>query len=151
MSFNKDQFRDLIERALIAYDPKLCVDAAINLLLGTAAQESHFGKYLRQVGGGPALGVFQMEPATFIWLRDHYVSRPPFNMTHLAERVAEELVWDLRLATLMARLRYRIVPAALPGANDVFSLAQYWKKYYNTIYGAGTIEEFVMNYQRFVE
>jgi len=149
--FDKNQFKDLIERTLISYNPKLCVDGAINLLLGTAAQESYFGTYLRQIGGGPALGVFQMEPATFIWLRDHYVERPPFNMTDLAERIAEELEWDLQLAILMARLRYWIVPRALPDANDIEGLARYWKDYYNTRFGQGTTEEFVENYKKFVE
>jgi len=151
MSFHKGQFKDLIERTLISYEPKLCVDAAINLLLGTAAQESHFGTYLRQIGSGPALGVFQMEPSTFIWLRDHYARRPPFNMSNLGERVAEELEWDLRLATIMARLRYWIIPKPLPDANDIQALAQYWKNYYNTRFGRGTIEEFIENYRKFVE
>ncbi|KAF0118141.1 MAG: hypothetical protein FD149_866 [Rhodospirillaceae bacterium] len=43
--------------------------AAEALLLGTAIQESRLGTYLRQTGGGPALGVYQMEPATHedIW------------------------------------------------------------------------------------
>ena len=38
---------------------------AENLLMGTAAQESALGEYIRQLGNGPALGIFQMEPETF--------------------------------------------------------------------------------------
>ena len=42
--------------------------AAENLILGTALQESNL-RYLRQLGDGPARGVYQMEPATHddIW------------------------------------------------------------------------------------
>jgi len=45
-------------------------DAAETLILGTIAQESRCGEYVKQVGGGPALGICQMEPATHddIWL-----------------------------------------------------------------------------------
>ena len=145
MSFDRDQFELLIREALTATDPRLCSDAAVELLLGTAAQESRFGKYLRQLGGGPARGVFQMEPATFDWLRGVYGDRYGF-----ATRAADEMVFDLRLAALACRLRYRVVPAALPAAGDLPALAEYWKRWYNTRLGAGTIAEFTDNYQRYV-
>ena len=49
-------------------------EAAENLLLGTAAQESLLGTYLKQNGNGPALGIYQMEPNTHkdIWI--HYLN-----------------------------------------------------------------------------
>ena len=67
MAFNCLQFRDLITRVL--KEVALYSPAAVNLLLGTAAQESGFGTYLRQVKG-PALSVFQIEEATFLDLRE---------------------------------------------------------------------------------
>jgi len=143
MSFDKNQFRDLIERVLKEYD--LESRAAVNLLLGTAAQESLFGTYIRQMRG-PALGIFQMEPRTFIWLQEHYKKTYP----NIRERKAEDLEWDLRLAIVFARLRYRIVPVPLPDADDVLALAEYWKEHYNTERGKGTIEQFVENWNRFV-
>lgn len=146
MSFDSNQFRELIRRVLSEYGPGLCSEAAINLLLGTAAQESHFGTYLWQLGGGPAVGVFQMEPATFDWLRDHFKGKYP----DIGGRQAEDLEWDLRLAILLARLRYRVVPAPLPDADVVSALAGYYKQYYNTIHGKATIEEFERNYGKFV-
>lgn len=146
MSYNKDQFENLIRRVLIAeLGKELCTDAAVNLLLGTAAQESLFGTYLRQVRG-PAMGAFQIEPATFNWLKGKYLDRYP----HFKDVDVEDLEWDLALAIIFARLRYRAIPTALPDANDVHALAAYWKKYYNTEAGAGIVEEFVKNYERFV-
>lgn len=152
MSFNKNQFRNLIDRTLGDY-PELISESAVRLLLGTAAQESHFGTYLRQVGGGPAIGVFQMEPKTFIWLREHYTDPklPGTKYPEIKEREVTDLEWDLHLAILMARLRYRIVPAALPYAYDVKALATYWKEHYNTSLGAGKVEQFIDNYRKFVD
>lgn len=145
MSFAKWQFRHLIDRVLSRY-PELVSEAAVRLLLGTAAQESAFGTYLRQKGSGPALGVFQMEPATFFWLRDKYKDRYPV----IADRVPPDMEWDLRLAIIMARLRYRIVPAPLPEADDITALANYYKKYYNTVHGKATTEQFISNYRKYL-
>ena len=49
---------------------------AENLVLGTAVTESRL-KYLKQLGKGPALGIFQMEPFTHndIW-RTHLWGKP---------------------------------------------------------------------------
>jgi len=49
--------------------------AAENLLLGTAAVESRMGTYLRQVGGGPALGIWQVEPVTHLFGRGRFEVR----------------------------------------------------------------------------
>ncbi|GAG93875.1 unnamed protein product, partial [marine sediment metagenome] len=123
MSYNKEQFESLIRRVLVAeLGKELCTDAAVNLLLGTAAQESLFGTYMRQVRG-PAMGVFQIEPATFNWLKEKYNKDYP----HLSKVIVEDLEWDLALAIIFARLRYRAVPAALPIADDIHALAAYWK------------------------
>lgn len=136
------QFRALIERTLTA---ELFSVAAVRLLLGTAAVESEFGTFLRQQGG-PALGAFQIEPSTHVWLRDKYSARYPL----IAGTEPEQLEWDLRLGIIVARLRYRAVPEPLPDADDVRDLGRYWKEYYNTIYGQGTIERFVRKYEEFI-
>jgi hypothetical protein len=57
---------------------------------------------------------------------------------------------DLRLATLVARLRFRVVRAPLPDAGDVHGQALYWKRYYNTYLGAGTVAEYLRNHRRLV-
>jgi len=126
--------------------PVLYSDDAVDLLMGTAAQESQLGTWLRQIGGGPALGAFQMEPDTFRWLQAKFATR----FSEICSRYHADLEWDLDLAILMARLRYRVVPAALPKAGDLTMQAPYWKQHYNTTAGAGTVEQFVHNYRLFV-
>ncbi len=145
MAFHVNQFADLMRRVLANYG--LGGEAAENLLLGTAAVESRFGTCLRQVGGGLALGVFQMERPTFEWLRETYLGSFP----EIENRCFDELEWDLRLAILFARLRYHAVPAPLPAAEDTQGLGAYWKEHYNTRKGKGTVAGFVAAYREFVE
>lgn len=59
---NKDEWRRLIIVTL--KEIGLHSTDAVELIMGTFAQESNF-KYTRQIGGGPALGYGQIEPATF--------------------------------------------------------------------------------------
>ena len=64
--------RELVEktiREMGLYSPE-----AAELLLGTCAQESAYGKYRKQLGGGPALGIFQCEPATFNDIVDNFLN-----------------------------------------------------------------------------
>lgn len=147
MSYNRKQFEDLIRRILTWCDPALCSDSAVNLLLGTAAQESKFGTYLRQIKG-PALGAYQMEPATFDWLQRKFEGRYKW----LVGCLASEMEHDLLLATIMCRLRYKVVPEPLPiDPNDIPSLAHYYKIHYNTPAGKATEEQFIENYHLYVK
>lgn len=145
---------EVIEPTLIFLD--MDSPAARNLLLGTIAQESHMGKYLVQLGEGPALGIAQMEPATHDDIWDNYLKyRQPIvqkldQLLCLGFTKHDQLKWNLAYAVAMARLHYRRVSAPLPDADDVTQLAHYWKDHYNTVFGKGTVDEFIHNYQRFV-
>jgi len=154
MAFDKKQFQDLIQRTL--QDLGMQSESAVNLLLGTAAQESQFGTYIRQIGGGPALGVFQMEPDTEIDIWDNYLryrSELACIVTIISGQAAPspiDLEANLSYQIAMARIYYRRIPEAFPRADDVAGLARYWKQYYNTRLGSGTKEEFVRNYAKYV-
>lgn len=154
MSIKSDHLRDYV--IIPALDSiGLLSDAAINLLLGTCAQESLMGKHLHQLGGGPALGIYQMEPETHTCLWENYLNY----RQELSELITkngepkphERLITDLRYATIMARIRYLRVPEALPSAKDIEGLAHYWKNHYNTHKGKGTVKKFMLNYRRYVK
>lgn len=147
MAFFTPQIKDLVKRVLNDVDPRLVNDAAILLVLGTAAQESHFGTFIRQLGGGPALGFTQIEKPTFEWLKQTYCRLYP----EIINIEFEQLEYDLWAAIIFTRLRYRVVRAALPKAENIKEIAAYWKKYYNTYLGAGTIEEFLKNYSKYIK
>lgn len=129
-------------------------DKVTELLLGTCAQESHLGKYRKQLGGGPALGIFQMEPATFRDICDNYLRYKPDlqakikSVSGVEYFDAGELVDNDRLAICFARVHYLRVKEPVPG--DLPGWARYWKKYYNTPKGKGKEDEFIANYERLI-
>ena len=123
-------------------------EAAGRLLLGTALVESGL-TYLTQHGGGPARGVYQIEPATMRDLSRHWLAFRPAWQEALDryddpdQNDADELVTDLAFATAIARLHYYRVPEPLPDPENLEGLAQYWKDHFNTRAGRGRVEDFV--------
>lgn len=128
--------------------------AAGELLLGTCAVESDMGEYLVQLGGGPALGIYQMEPFTHNDIWDRYL-KSRVGMAERIKRLTSPNDWDwsakhpkpstmvhnLAYATIMARLRYWPEPSPLPAQGDWAGHAHYWELYYNRVRGHGTLDE----------
>ena len=141
-------FRDFVIRPTIK-SLGLWSTEAEELLLGTALKESGLIHRV-QLGGGPARGLFQMEPATHDDIWDNYL-RYHKALATLAKSLksrptaagAYELRNNDRYAAAMARIHYKRAPAPLPAAGDVQAMAAYWKRYYNTIHGAGTVAQYV--------
>lgn len=141
------QFRSLVIRpTLQALD--LSSLAAERLLLGTAIAESGL-RHLKQIRG-PALGLYQMEPATHDDLWNSYLFRKPELAALIGGLVcahgpppADHLIWNLRYATAMARLLYWRRPEPLPPADDIEANAAYWLAHYNTPQGKGTRAHFL--------
>ena len=125
---------------------------AEQLVLGTAITESRL-RFLKQLGSGPALGIYQMEPATFRDLIKNYLRyRPEYQLIeHLRDRrlttKSEELIYNLAYATAMTRAHYRRVSEPLPPEGDAWLLASYWKAHYNTHLGAGDPHEAQAHFQ----
>ena len=124
-------------------------EAAEQLLLGTALVESRLF-HRRQIAGGPARGFFQMEPATHDDIWSNFLEYRP----SLAEKIKSllsvpnanthrELERNDKYECAMARAHYLRAPEALPEAGDVRGMARYWKQYYNTPLGAGTVGKYL--------
>ena len=128
--------------------------AAENLLMGTCAQESRMGQFLVQLDNGPAKGIFQMEPATHTDIWRNYLDFRDDMADAIVSLAGEGMTDDMLLtgniyyATAMARVHYYRVPMTLP--HEVEQQAHYWKLYFNTPEGKGTIAEFIHNYNRYV-
>lgn len=131
-------------RILGAYDQRMSTSAGIALVLGTAMVESDL-KYLQQLKGGPAIGVFQMEPATHLSIWQDFLPDFP-ELSDLVEQTAltwslderpdpSEMRWNLRYATVMCRIRYWWAKEKLPDL-DAYALAGYHERHYNTATGA---------------
>lgn len=148
------EFRfEIVQPTLVGINEQIPYSkAAENLLVGTALQESGL-VHLKQLGNGPALGFYQIEPATHkdIWknfvsyredlgkLMLHYVTMSP--------ELDYQLMTNMVYATIIARLVYYRVSEPLPQADDIEALGAYWKKHYNTIKGKGKASEWVEKYK----
>lgn len=148
-------FRDCTVRPTLLY-LKMHSLAAEQLVLGTAMHESRL-RFLRQIGGGPALGLFQMEPDTHkdIWI-NYLAFRPVLaarvlKMRALWASTESQLTNNSAYACAMCRLRYRRVREPLPFANDPEGIAQYWKRHYNTRLGDGKVSDFALAFEQYVK
>ena len=140
------------------------------LIISTAAHESLGFTRVYQIGKGPALSFWQIEPVTARDLWNRYVIRRfasslaiklqslvfPFRSETVniqpTEIVLRQLAINHPLACAIARLKYFDSAFTFAKNPDLApaSLAQLWKKYYNSEQGKGTIEEFLENYDEYV-
>jgi len=153
---NADQLREyVIKPVLIEYE--LHSDDAEELIIGTSAVESNCGEYLHQIGGS-AIGIYQMEPNTHFDIWNNFLQYKKDLKKKILREFGEnderpgaiKMLYDLRYATLMCRLHYLRVKEALPPCNDVLKIAKYWKKYYNTELGKGTVDKFCFKYDLYI-
>ena len=137
---------------------------AINMVTGTFLAEGYAGgyTYLKQLGNGPALGPEQMEPATYSDIWKNFLSAP--KRSALAARLRniagsfstdgngipkpEVLTGNLFYAAAMCRVFYLRIPEALPFANDATVMANYHKRYYNTLTGKAVAADNIARFQQ---
>lgn len=151
--FNHRHIREALIRPALN-DLIMYSEAAEELIIATLAQETLGGCYVKQIRG-PALGIYQMEPATYDSLWAHYISqdltlaaRILNSCQYLQRPPCEHLIWNLKLATMMTRIHYRQIREALPKKDDVEGLWRYYKQYYNSNLGSATREQFMRNYDQ---
>ena len=147
------QLREMIVDVLeTAPGRRLQGQTVVELLMLTAATESRLGTYYRQVKG-PALGIMQMEPPTAFDIYNNFLLYPKNAdlkewVEHLRgnQPVETALKYNLAYQIAMARIHYWRVKSPLP-KNEVDDLAIYWKKYFNTPAGRGTVEKAAKDYE----
>ena len=161
---NANQLRELVIRPTLRHlEPGIPYsEDAVELLMMTAAHESHLGTYIAQVNG-PALGIYQMEPDTYkdIWF--NFLTYKPEISQAISPPYTPNLITDLSHATAMARVHYYRVPEALPTRKAIkhpdqkeevtldwiIAMAKYAKKHYNTELGKATWQQYADAYQRY--
>ena len=153
---NAQQLHDFIINPTLDYMGKSynSIEARF-LLLCTAAIESDCGYYIKQVNG-PALGIWQMEPATNndIWvncdaLKDNSaMAHAVSSLVMLPFEEVGHLIYSPVYACAMARLKYSMDAKALPKYNggtdlDLDMFYRYYKRVYNTELGASTYQKWL--------
>lgn len=116
---------------------------AYNLLLETCAVESDMQRYDRQIGGGPAKGIFQCEPDTLADIRNNFIK---FRSQY--HRFLEGDLLHSAYAVIIARMHYLRVPEAIP--DNRYDRGLYWKKYYNTHLGKGTHQDYLTKAHKYI-
>lgn len=153
-AYNPNYLRQIIATTLKLMD--MYSSVAAELLLLTAAHESHLGKFLCQNGSGPALGLYQMEPATLHDIYVNYLNHRPERggmverLTGISVPSMAHLQHDPIYSTVMARLHYRRVSDPFPQPGDLNGLAEYAKEHFNTPLGKATVEKYIDDYQQLV-
>lgn len=131
--------------------------AAENLLLGTAAQESGLGFHLK-TRRGHSLGIFQIHPQAHNHLWDKYLVKSPDLASKVRGLASQheflshphaELATNLSYATAIAWMIYCRSGKPLPAENDTAALAKFWQRHFHSRL-RGSIEEFTENYQKFI-
>lgn len=155
-----DQFREHVVLPTVEYLDLPFPERRVALLLGTAAHETGL-KYLAQIRG-PAMGPYQMEPATYwdlIRRIDNRLSNRPvykkllslippyYSATRDVWPTPEQMARSAEWATAIAAMNYYMVPTMLPETLE--GLADYWFEHWCR--GCrGTREEWLARYRHYV-
>lgn len=126
--------------------------SAENLLVGTASVESGLN-VLRQRGGGGAISFYQVEVDTYKSITKYLNTRQSDIRDLILTACyletfpdASAMIWNLRLATLIARCVYYRRPEPLPDESDSEGLCNYYLKYYNTRLGKSTFDKSIPHF-----
>ena len=147
MALNASQLRELVIKPALS-EIELWSPAAQELVLGTAIVESRLS-FIKQLGSGPAFGLWQIEPDTH---RDVYQNvleyRESFydqvmSLSAPGQTFEENLTSNMQYGAAICRLCCYRAPEALPDEGDLQGQAAYWKRYYNTPLGAGTEGKYI--------
>ena len=130
--------RLMIDEAMTRYKLPTSESAA-RLLCMIAGHESGGFCYVHQLGG-PALGLFQMEPLTFQDVSE-YCARKDYLDGELPS-IPSRLIFDAHFAAAMARVFFLRIPEPLPDPDHITALANYAKRYWNTWQGKATPDDY---------
>jgi len=153
MGLDPRQLRDLVVRPALASLGLPGGEVAERLVMGTAAHESDGLRFIHQLGQGPALSLWQIEPATAKDALARAAAPLCARITGFvppASTVIDDLPGNLYLGAAFCRLVYYMKPFKMPARATAEELAAAWKKHWNTDRGAGTPEQFLRHYRELV-
>jgi hypothetical protein len=150
---NTFQVGDFV-RAVCDVLPGSDKDLAVMLMLETAAAETQYGTMVDPTARGAGRGLFQCDDLPFY---DTVRRTPPVILARI--RVAfgidltkvepKDLDYSPLLSAIICRLFYLLRPGSIPATIE--ERAAYWKKFYNTRLGRGTIEHYLTSAKRHVK
>lgn len=140
---NYNQMQDIVTEIL--KDMQAFKPQARDAIMMIIAHESNCGKYWRQIGGGPALGIIQMEP----WVHDdtweHCDSINERAGLLSIKKNIKQLERSIEYNVFMARCRLLMDVKPLP--NDLPGMSAYLKKYWNSDSGKAEHDSYLKAYR----
>ena len=131
---------------------------ALALGCATAAQETQLGRLGRRQEDGPAIDLYQLEPATAANLWPYAQGRFGSALTTIGivmpaslDAALQLAIADDQFATWLMRAYYWRVPASLPNLVTFGNLWNWYKTFWNTAAGAATAVEFSDNLAAFTD
>lgn len=126
---------------------------AVKLLLETCAAETLMGTYRNKIQYNYGLGLCQFDKIAFLNVQQKTSLTKKeliikwFNID-IDKVEYRELAYSPLLSMIWCRLYYLLVPSVIPSTLE--GRAEYWKKYYNSVLGSGTVEEYIKK-SKFIE
>ena len=125
-------------------------DDALALVVRTGMAESGYRALKGYGEGNPAIGFWQIEPATmddmmenYIQYRSHYKKNLISMGMNFKKDTIMSVLSNLAVQAALCRIHYRRDRKPIPSWDDLEAQAKYWKRVYNTVKGRGTVKHFV--------
>ena len=143
------EIKEIVEYSLYKLD---CYsDDALALVVRTGMAESGY-RALRGYGeSNPAIGFWQIEPATlhdmiknYLMYRTQYTQAlKDLGMKFKGDDIEMSVMSNMAVQAALCRLHYRRDKDPIPSWDNLEGQASYWKRVYNTVEGRGTVEHFM--------
>ena len=126
---------------------------ATYLLMGTCATETDFGNHKDTSEFRHGSGLMQIDRIAFedTKKRTSTILKAMIKNSFWIDLdlcTYEMLEYNAFLSVLFARLFYMLIPEKIPDTMDL--QATYWKTYYNTRKGKGTIEDYITKSKKYI-
>lgn len=140
----QEEITDCIDRVCWLFDSDNCqrFSNACNLITETLATETGLGR-IKPTAKSPK-NIAQIEEATFDDIKKRamkYREQIEIGLGIDISAVAYEDLQDELIAILFCRLYYKLSPYPIPETRWLRGV--YWKSYYNTAEGAGTVKHYM--------
>ena len=143
-----NEIKEIAEYALYRIDSYS--DDALALVVRTGMAESGYRALKGYGDGNPAIGFWQIEPATMNDMIENYINyRSKYKKTLISLGMNFEkdtimsIMSNMAVQAALCRLHYRRDKDPLPSWDDMEGQAKYWKRVYNTVEGRGTVKHFI--------
>ena len=143
-----EEIKEIAEYALYKIDSYS--DDALALVVRTGMAESGYRALKGYGDGNPAIGFFQVEPATLNDMIDNYIkyrSKYEIALIDLGMNFKDNLLISVKsniaVQAALCRIHYRRDKQSIPSWTDIEAQGEYWKRTYNTPLGRGTVEHFI--------